>query len=291
MNRNKTLILILLCACSWTLQAQVTAWVVPADQQGKANPLTLLPKNVAVGKNIFSQSCVSCHGAKADGNGLIKSANLISKDFQQQTDGAIFYKLSTGKGQMPSFKSLKEEERWAVVNYLRVLVNPSAVPAAADVKITVTSSDSPNAMTAFVTTADSAKKPIAEMDVHFYVQRSFGLMRVGRSSNLTTADGKVTVIVPENIIGDSAGNIILLTKIENNILYNDAVVSITKQWGKKLVTKEYQFNQRELWGTQDKAPIWLLLMIAGGLMGVFSAIAYVINSLFKIKKAGKIFTK
>jgi hypothetical protein len=44
-------------------------------------------------------------------------------DFQSQSDGAIFYKSSEGRDDMPSFKKKipEAEDRWSVVNYLRTL--------------------------------------------------------------------------------------------------------------------------------------------------------------------------
>jgi mono/diheme cytochrome c family protein len=290
--RAVNIIIAVVCwALSLVLVAQTTPWIAPTVDVLKVNSFPVTPKNVAIGKNIFAQSCVSCHGIKADGNGLMKSVSLVSSDFQKQTDGAIFYKLSTGRGQMPSFKTLKEEERWALVNYMRVLVNPAMVPAAVDVKLDVTTAESPNSVTAFVCASDSTKAPVADIDVHFYVKRDFGLMRIGHASNPTSADGKVTVVVPDDIIGDADGNLTIVTKIENNFLYNDVESSVIKQWGKELDTYDEQFNQRELWGAQDKAPIWLLLLANAIILGVWSAIFYVIFSLFKLKKAGKIFTK
>ncbi|MDD2798264.1 MAG: cytochrome c [Bacteroidales bacterium] len=292
MRASINILIILVCIVfSSEIVAQTSPWLVSESDAAKINSFPVTPKNVAVGKNIFAQSCVSCHGSKADGNGLMKSTSLISAVFQKQTDGAIFYKLSIGKGQMPSFKSLKEEDRWALVNYLRVLVNPTMVPAAVDVKLDITTSESPNSVTAFVTASDSTKTPIADIDVHFYVKRDFGMMRIGHASNPTSADGKVTVVVPDDIIGNSEGNLTIVTKIENNFLYNDVESSVTKQWGKQLATYDEQFNQRELWGAQDKAPIWLLLLANAIILGVWSAIFYVIFSLAKLKKAGKIFTK
>ena len=38
------------------------------------------------------------------------------------TDGEIFWKLTVGRNRMPPFdKTLSEEERWAIVHYVRSL--------------------------------------------------------------------------------------------------------------------------------------------------------------------------
>jgi len=283
--------IILLAGCLNTF-SQLIAWQVPAEMVNKINPLSIEPKNVAMGRNIFSRSCVACHGAKADGQGLIKSASLIAKEFQKQADGTIFYKITTGRDKMPPFKAtLKDDEIWAVINYLRVLINPSAIPPAKNVKLEISTGDEIKSVTAFVYSADSAKLPLQEVDVHFYVKRDFGLMSIGELSNYTGTDGKVKVIFPDNIIGDAEGYVSLLVKVENDFLYNNAESEVIRQWGEPMIMEDKYFNQRSLWGSRNKSPVWLLLLANGIIAAVWGAIFYVAYNLFRIKKAGKIFTK
>ena len=42
---------------------------------------------------------------------------------QKQTDGELFYKITEGRGDMPSFKKKipDDEDRWLVINYVRTL--------------------------------------------------------------------------------------------------------------------------------------------------------------------------
>ncbi len=292
MNRYLFLLVFLLGGMLSFAQLPIPPWDVPADLAGKANIVELTPKSVSEGKNIFTHSCVACHGAKADGKGLILSADLISPEVQKQTDGAIFHKIITGRNQMPPFAAmLKESEIWAVVNYLRVLVNPTLVPPAKDVKIKLAVNDEKKIITVLVVSADSAKFPIPEMDVHFYVKRQFGLQSIGSKSNLTNVDGKVNFRFSDKIIGDTLGNIVLIAKIENNFLFNDTQTSVSKVWGTKLETQDATFNQRSLWGSRDKSPVWLLFLANGIILGVWLVILYVVFSLFRLKKSGKIFLK
>jgi mono/diheme cytochrome c family protein len=292
MHKYLLLVIFLMGGINSFAQLQTAPWDVPADQSGKANTVELTPKSVSEGKNIFMRTCVACHGEKADGKGLILSANLISETVQKQTDGAFFYKISTGRTQMPPFKAmLKETEIWAVVNYLRVLVNPTLVPPAKDVKIELTVNDANKSLAIRVVSADSAKLPVPEMDVHFYVKREFGLQSIGAKSNFTNADGKVIINFSEKIIGDTLGNITIVAKIENNLLFNDAQASVSKKWGVKLETHDAAFNKRSLWGARDKSPVWLLLLANGIILGVWLVILYVVFNLFRMKNSGKIFIK
>lgn len=292
MEKLKTIISILFFSFSLTAYPQTGAWVVQSDQAAKKNPLEIHPKNIALGRNIFKRTCVACHGEKANGKGLIQSASLIDEKFQKQSDGTVFFKISTGRDKMPPFGSiLKDEEIWSLINYLRVLVNPAALPPPKDVKMEVATGEEIKSITAAVFSADSGKLPINEIDVHFYVKRDFGLMRIGELSNYTREDGKVKVVFPATIVGDSEGNVELIVKVENNFLYNDAESKIIKKWGKPLVTDEEQFNRRALWGARDRSPIWLLLLANGIIVIVWAVIGYVVYNLFRIKKAGRIFIK
>ena len=72
-------------------------------------------------------NCVSCHGSKGKGDGPAavalnpKPADWTSKRVQDMSDGEIFWKMTTGRGAMPSWRHLPENDRWAVVRYIRTL--------------------------------------------------------------------------------------------------------------------------------------------------------------------------
>ncbi len=288
----KNIIPILMLFFPVATYSQKDVWTVPPEKAAKVNPLEIKPKNLTVGKNIFSRNCVACHGAKADGQGLIQSASFLTDTFQKQTDGAIFHKMVTGRNKMPPFGSvLKDDEVWSVINYLRVLVNPSVLPPPKDIRIELAASEETHSLTAFLTTADSVRVPLGEVDVHYYIKRDFGLMRFGEISNYTSEKGKVTVSFPDGIIGDDQGNVTVLARIENDFLYKNNESAVVLRWGSLLVTEDAKFNERTLWGSRSKSPVWLLILANGILAGVWGVILYILYNLFRIKKAGKIFIK
>ena len=193
---------------------------------------------------------------------------------------------------MPPFKGiLTDNELWSVINYLRILVNPASLPPAKDLKIELIANETQKTVTAFVRSADSLKQPLQEVDVHFYIQRDYGLLQLGKQPNYTGNDGKVTVLFPDHIIGDFKGKLSVLGKIENSFLYNDVTVTIDLKWGLPLKTEDEIFDRRSLWGSRDKSPVWLLLLANGILAAVWGVIIYIVINLLKIKKAGKIFFK
>ena len=104
-------------------------WPVPDKYKNMANPVKSDATSIATGKELYTQHCKSCHGTKGKGDGP-KAAQLDTEcgDFtkpatQSQTDGALFYKTSEGRKDMPSFKKkiADQNDVWAVVNYLRTL--------------------------------------------------------------------------------------------------------------------------------------------------------------------------
>lgn len=107
-------------------QAQAP-WEAPAAEKTKKNPLPSDPKTLEQGKKVADVNCISCHGAKGKGDGVAsaalspKPADWTSKKVQAESDGEIFWKISTGRGAMPAWKHLPETERWALVRYIRSL--------------------------------------------------------------------------------------------------------------------------------------------------------------------------
>lgn len=103
-------------------------WNAPERATHRSNPVLATDAAVDRGQMLFHQSCELCHGPKGKGNGPmstslpIKPADLSSDHVQSQTDGALFWKILSGRGMMPSTQStLSDEQRWAVIDYIRTL--------------------------------------------------------------------------------------------------------------------------------------------------------------------------
>jgi len=108
---------------------QKKPWPVPDNAKNMKNPVASNAESIADGKTLYSTHCKSCHGAKGLGDGpkaatlKTEAGNFSSADFQAQTDGAIFYKSSEGRDDMPSFKKkiADKDDIWSIVNYVRTL--------------------------------------------------------------------------------------------------------------------------------------------------------------------------
>jgi mono/diheme cytochrome c family protein len=108
---------------------QAKPWPVPEKNAKMANPVKSDGETVKLGKEVWNKHCSSCHGKAGAGDGS-KAAQLetamedmTAAVVQDQTDGALFYKISEGRDEMPSFKKKipDTEELWSVVNYIRSL--------------------------------------------------------------------------------------------------------------------------------------------------------------------------
>jgi mono/diheme cytochrome c family protein len=102
-------------------------WTAPDAEKGKKSPVASSAKVVDQGKKVAQANCVPCHGSSGKGDGAAaaalnpKPADWTSKKVQDESDGELFWKISTGRGAMPSWKHLPENDRWALVQYIRTL--------------------------------------------------------------------------------------------------------------------------------------------------------------------------
>ncbi len=120
------IIVVFITTASFTF-LQNKPWAVPDALAKKANSVKADATSNAAGKVLWGQHCASCHGKAGLGDGS-KAAQLETTppDFskaivQGQSDGALFFKTSEGRGDMPSFKKKipDQEDIWNLVNYMR----------------------------------------------------------------------------------------------------------------------------------------------------------------------------
>ena len=101
---------------------QDPGWRAPAEAAEKLNPLADKPQLAAGGRKLFAHNCAECHGRS--GEGMKKAADLQLPVVQEQSDGALFWKITNGNPDrgMPPWSRLPELQRWQLVLYLRTLM-------------------------------------------------------------------------------------------------------------------------------------------------------------------------
>ena len=93
--------------------------------------------SVERGGEVYQTFCISCHGAKGAGDGLVTQRgfppppSMLTGKSLQMKDGQLFHILTYGQGSMAPFAAqLSRERRWDVINYVRDLQSKApAVPA------------------------------------------------------------------------------------------------------------------------------------------------------------------
>ena len=133
--------------------------------------------------------------------------------------------------------------------------------------------------------------PVEDARVNFYVPRLFSDQIIGKGS---FSDGKCSIEFPENIAGDTIGNISIIARIEDHDNYGNVERQIKDfRWGstqpieehKSLMTIEISIPTRALWHTN--APLWMIITLIILLTGVWSHYIYVIFQLIKLSRLSK----
>ena len=103
-------------------------WLSPAPSAAKKNPIAPTQDSIAAGKKIYLKTCAMCHGKGGDADGPavielnIHPAKLSDPQLATESDGSLFWKITTGKKPMPTYgKRFSETDRWHLVNYVRTL--------------------------------------------------------------------------------------------------------------------------------------------------------------------------
>lgn len=110
--------------------AQWSDWVAPAEADTLTNTIPEADEAVlAEGQMMWTSMCFLCHGDTGKGDGLQAAslskppADLTSPQVQRQSDGALFWKITTGNDPMLAFDYYTEEQRWQLVHYIRSLAS------------------------------------------------------------------------------------------------------------------------------------------------------------------------
>jgi mono/diheme cytochrome c family protein len=295
---KKLLIISFICALGMTLSAQT--WVVPDDQKAIVAPFKFTPDMQKQGEQIYLKNCQSCHGLMGKDNWAKLTpppGDLSKAKAQVQTDGEIFYRITTGKVPMPEFRNiLTEDDRWWVIAYMRTFnpkyVQPAPVAKAAftgrTVALDMQYSDPMKKIVIKATEKlkDGQTGPAAGVEVLLFVTRYFGKMQVG-DTRTTNAGGQATFEFPADLPGDKDGY------VDVSAMVNDPknVMRTTPVTGKfaigKPTAKPGLTATRAMWSTRSQAPVWILLTYTLSVIIVWGFIFYIFYTILKIRKLGK----
>ncbi len=168
-------------------------------------------------------------------------------------------------------------------------VEKEAEPATAVMKITFSETDGVKVCKAII---EAGQKPVEGVEVKFYAKRFFSMLPLIANGKAVTTDekGEAFINFPKGLPGDCNGTIVVTAKVEDNEKYGSFESKDSVKWGTiiSVSDQEEEWSKRSLSATGDRAPIYLLSAAGVIIMVVWGTLFYVIFSLVRIKKAGKI---
>ncbi|MBE9484883.1 MAG: hypothetical protein IMY74_08555 [Bacteroidetes bacterium] len=123
--------------------------------------------------------------------------------------------------------------------------------------------------------------PLADDDLYFYIPRMFSDMKI--ADGWFEEDGTGYIDFPTTVIGDSAGNVLVIARLEDHYDYGNVEVSDMISWAtpKRLIKAEGPV--RELW--TPIAPMWMIITLIIMLAGVWGHYIYAIVQLIGIRRS------
>jgi len=131
---------------------------------------------------------------------------------------------------------------------------------------------------------DQSGLPIEDLELYFYVKRTFSLLPIGDPFNATDQNGIIEVEFPNDLPGDTEGNLIIVVKIFESDLYNDLTIETTKNWGLPIILEDPKIEKRSLWAAAANAPISLVIVVSSMIIAVWFIICYMLFKLYKISR-------
>jgi mono/diheme cytochrome c family protein len=109
-------------------------WSAPAAAAMRRNPVALNAAAIEEGRRLFTENCISCHGASGRGDGPA-AASLKPRPADlaimagHHPDGDLAWKIAIGRGAMPPWKgTLSERQIWMLVAYIKSLPDMKSQP-------------------------------------------------------------------------------------------------------------------------------------------------------------------
>jgi mono/diheme cytochrome c family protein len=268
-------------------------WVVPEDKKGKLSTFPFDDKTRKTGEKLYSINCISCHGTPGKANYLKlvpPPGDPATEKIQRNSDGEIFYKLTTGRGQMPSFRSvLSSAEIWNIISFLRsynknytqqimAVITSSAYPGAViKMALSFNKADSSVILKALAEKSN-AIVPVTGAEVKLFAHRTFGLLIVDEAKT-TDKEGVAVFRISGRLPGDTAGNIRISARFSNEDIFGAVSIDTLLQAGEKtfpisLVAK------RAMWNNVRKAPVWIILTFS---LSLLIAWGFIFSVLMKLR--------
>ena len=273
-------------------------WVVPTDKKQQVAPYVFTDATRKAGEDLFNKNCASCHGNPGKSNfiKLVPSpGDPAAAKYQSNSDGEIFYKMSEGRGPMPSFKNaIDPDQRWQIISYIRSFNSGykqpepiSTATSAINGKVRVGikfNVENKELIVSLKQQDGEIQKPIVGTQVMVFAVRYFGNLTIDEQ-HLSNDEGQAFFKIPNNLPGDSVGNVLFRIKISNEA----ANLSLQKDTLLKAGVIGHRENMRDhqaMWNKRSMAPSWLIISYLVVVLVVWGTIMFILILLKKIKEKG-----
>jgi len=291
------ILILSLMLCPSFVQGQ--DWVVPDDRKGRLSTFPFSDETRKEGERLYKINCQSCHGDPGKNNYIAlqpSPGDPATEKIQRNSDGEIFHKVTVGRGQMPSFRSvLTTEEIWKVVSYIRSfnrdyvqkvmqVITSSAYPGAV-ISMKLAYDETAKLVSVIAAaTSETGSVPVTGAGVRLMVKRYFGMLQVDEEK-LTDNSGTAIFAVPEGLPGDTAGYISLSAQFTDEQTFGSVSRDTVLMAGE--VTVPFSLTaKRAMWNTVRKAPVWVILAYGLGVLAVWGFIMVVMLKLRDIFTVG-----
>lgn len=290
---------VILCLMLLPAFAKGQDWVVPEERRSRLSTFPFTDETRKEGERLYQINCHSCHGDPGKNNFIAlqpSPGDPATEKIQKNSDGEIFHKVSVGRGQMPSFRSvLTTEEIWKVVSFIRSfnrdyvqkvmqVITSSAYPGAViSMKLAYDEAAKLVSVMAYATTGTSTV-PVTGAGVRLLARRYFGLMQVDEEK-MTDAKGTAVFSVSDGLPGDTAGNVSFSAQFTDEQVFGSVSKDTILRAG--VITVPVSLTaKRAMWNTVRKAPVWVILSYGFGVLAVWGFIFLVMFRLRDIFTVG-----
>jgi len=286
-RKNIIVITIILLLSNSVVSLGQTIWEVPQKDNDKISFEMFNEDMANEGRILYESSCASCHGTPDEANYalMVPSPNDPAEEkFQNQTDGALFYKIQIGREEMPKFEDIfSEDEIWNIVAYFRSF-NTSYTQPIPDLEgivipefdIKLSYDENVDKLVVKVKTDGTTG---LDVEVSAFIKTMFGKYSLGKT--ITNRVGIAYFDVDYKIPGDSLGNLTAVVKVKKG--YGFGKVTEKLQMGTPTISKS-AIAGRHLWSTDESAPFWLDFIFHATIIFIWGAMFIVIYQLRKLKK-------
>jgi len=150
-----------------------------------------------------------------------------------------------------------------------------------NLNLTFAQEDEKNIILTAFNEIEDERSPVSEdIEISFYVPRTFTLFQIGSK---TLENGKAVIPFPVDLPGDTLGNMEVIAKIEEHDLYGNVEIAGSINWG--LPQEKVVSEERGLGDTN--APLWMVYTLIVLLSIVWFHYLWVIRSIYLIKRESK----